>query len=294
MSPKRHFIDLTFYETYYFAHLVKNVLEDRLPYIRQLEDFYGNGRHLAYAAPFPRFSALHSFIRFVLDGVLSEDAFDVGLDIRQDHFDRSRSLQFALDYDPLKLPVNLALDRFHIPHQTFESWLSGRGKPFLEARSGEVDEYYDSLQMGGALDELLDCSTAEVFFVLFQNRHALLMFNQMMADQIGRVTEEDMSDPAHGHFFARRGVLHRAGVPSWVKRAIYFRDRGMCVACSADLSGILAIGPEENYDHMVPLAAGGLNDVSNIQLLCRDCNSRKRAGEPMTSSRYEAWYPDRQ
>lgn len=66
----------------------------------------------------------------------------------------------------------------------------------------------------------------------------------------------------------------------------------MCVMCAVDLSGLLAIGSEENYDHIVPLANGGLNDVTNIQLLCRSCNARKHAGEATTGSRYEAWYAE--
>jgi 5-methylcytosine-specific restriction endonuclease McrA len=49
---------------------------------------------------------------------------------------------------------------------------------------------------------------------------------------------------------------------------------------------------EDNYDHIVPLAAGGLNHCTNIQLLCGVCNAKKAAGQPVTSSRYEAWFDD--
>lgn len=34
-------------------------------------------------------------------------------------------------------------------------------------------------------------------------------------------------------------------------------------------------------DHRVPLALGGSNDITNIELLCPDCNQRKRAKDPI-------------
>lgn len=33
-------------------------------------------------------------------------------------------------------------------------------------------------------------------------------------------------------------------------------------------------------DHITPLAHGGTNDLANIQILCRPCNSRKHAAQP--------------
>lgn len=293
MNSKRSFIELTYYETYYFANLVKNVLEDQFAHLRTLEDFYGDGLYLNYASPFRRFSALHSFIRFVISDVLSEDLLNIKLDIRQDDAERFKSFPTALDPHPSKLPVNLAFDRFGIRHESFETWLESRGSSFLEATDGDVEAYYDDLRTGGQVDALLERATAEVFFVLFQNRSALLLFNQMMARQIAHEAQDELADSRYRGLFSRPGVLRRVAIPSWVRRAVYFRDRGMCVICASDLSGILAIGSEENYDHIVPLAAGGLNDVTNIQLLCKACNSQKRAGEATTTNRYEAWYSER-
>lgn len=292
MTVKRRFIDLTYYETYYFANVVKNVLEDQFSYLRLLDEFYGDRRYLVYTCPFLRFSAFHSFIHFIINDVITEEVLNIKLDIRQDEVERFKSLPSALDPHPSKLPVNLALERFGIDHEAFDVWLNSRGLSFLDARDNDVEQYYDDLRLEGQMDELLERATAEVFFVLFQNRHALLLFNEMMAGHIGRGVGEDLSDSEVAGVFARAGVLRRVALPSWVRRAIYFRDRGMCVMCAADLSGVLAVGSEENYDHIVSLAAGGLNDVTNIQLLCRACNSKKRAGEATTSSRYEAWYPE--
>jgi 5-methylcytosine-specific restriction endonuclease McrA len=82
--------------------------------------------------------------------------------------------------------------------------------------------------------------------------------------------------------------------PSWAQRAVFFRDRGRCVLCDKDLSGLTNLANSENYDHIVPLGRHGLNDVSNLQLLCAECNQiEKKDGHGRTSSEYQTWYaPD--
>jgi 5-methylcytosine-specific restriction endonuclease McrA len=64
----------------------------------------------------------------------------------------------------------------------------------------------------------------------------------------------------------------------------------MCALCQRDLSRLVAVEPEQNYDHMVPLSRGGLNDVTNIQLLCSPCNVAKGDAAGSTSCRYERWF----
>ena len=68
--------------------------------------------------------------------------------------------------------------------------------------------------------------------------------------------------------------------------------RSICILqCDGYLySGTLNIGNSGNYDHIVPLAKGGLNDVTNLQLLCSTCNLSKAGTEILTSDQYEAWY----
>jgi 5-methylcytosine-specific restriction endonuclease McrA len=285
---KRSLIELTFYETYYFADIVKNVLENPSEG-HNLHDFYGDDRCLNYISPFPRFSALHTFIRFVIDNVISEDGDHIKLDLLQDELAQSQDPD-ALDPHPSKLPVNLAMERLDIQHQPFHGWLQQNGRTFLDARKQDVFDYYDHLRNEGQFHQLLDRATAEVFFLLFQNRDVLLLFNDMISAEVLRTANQVIDDPEASARFARPGVLRRVPIPSWTRRAVYFRDRGFCVFCQQDLSGVVSIGSAENYDHVVPLGRGGLNDVTNLQLLCVACNSKKRMGEPMTSSHYEAWY----
>lgn len=58
-------------------------------------------------------------------------------------------------------------------------------------------------------------------------------------------------------------------------RALYERQRGRCAACRVDISS------GYHADHIVALKNGGLNSIGNIQLLCRTCNLRKGAKDPV-------------
>jgi 5-methylcytosine-specific restriction endonuclease McrA len=56
---------------------------------------------------------------------------------------------------------------------------------------------------------------------------------------------------------------------------LHRKQRGLCVACRCSLADGF------HRDHVTPLAAGGSNDISNIQLLCPDCNRSKNARHPV-------------
>lgn len=49
----------------------------------------------------------------------------------------------------------------------------------------------------------------------------------------------------------------------------------LCVVCKTDIKN------KYHADHVVPLAAGGSNDILNIQLLCPSCNLSKGAKDPI-------------
>jgi hypothetical protein len=142
----------------------------------------------------------------------------------------------------------------------------------------------------GDVEELSSKVVEEVFFHLFGNRSCLLAFNELIAKMIIREIGADDVDAEHARCFAAPGILRRSTLPAWVKHAVFYRDRGLCALCQSDLSRLVTVEPDENYDHIVPLKRGGLNDVTNIQLLCSPCNLEKGDSTGTTSSRYERWF----
>lgn len=67
--------------------------------------------------------------------------------------------------------------------------------------------------------------------------------------------------------------IKRQRVPNWARNAIISRDRGKCAKCGKNL--ILELEDDYHIDHIVSLSIGGTNDLSNLQLFCKDCNSSK-------------------
>lgn len=58
-------------------------------------------------------------------------------------------------------------------------------------------------------------------------------------------------------------------------RALAVKQKYKCACCRADLR------TGYHKDHIVPLKAGGTNDILNIQLLCKPCNLSKGAKHPI-------------
>jgi 5-methylcytosine-specific restriction endonuclease McrA len=56
--------------------------------------------------------------------------------------------------------------------------------------------------------------------------------------------------------------------------ALYQKQNGKCLGCRNSL------GKKYEVDHVTPLCRGGLNVVTNLQLLCRRCNRSKGAKPP--------------
>jgi hypothetical protein len=288
-------IEPRFFETYHYADVITTVVEDGFDHLLLWDEFFCDGAVANLVAPYKPESAFHQFIGFVIDRLLYDYTIDVDLHHQKAVANSFKNIPEAIaDLDPFTLPVERALRSRRADFELFVTWLQDHGKTFSAADSDDVYDYYQDLRLCGPYDDLITQCAREVFFTLFTNRTLLLQFNaivaQHMDDLVPEETDEELIEDMM-RYVERPGVLRRAYMPEWVRRAVFFRDHGRCVGCHVDLSGIVSVWSEENFDHMVPLASGGLNDVTNIQLLCAACNQRKADGVAFTSGVYEDWYP---
>ena len=284
-------LEAKFYETYYFCNIIRNILYNPFPFLRNLEEFHGDQAIFYLLEPFKKYSTLHDFIEFIVVDIYNEATSKIYLKSMKESYSNS----FALNINSKiirshKLPIELAFEFHGIEYEDFETHLGFYNKVFVDCDEDDIYSFMDELRNSEAYEKLIDQTTKEIFYILFQNRELMLIFNEMISSILKLRINEHIPEEVR-YLFKKSGVLNRKTIPKWVKRAVYFRDRGCCVICRKDLSGILNLENLENYDHIVPLARHGLNDVSNIQLLCYECNQKKLAGRAITSNIYQSWYP---
>lgn len=63
----------------------------------------------------------------------------------------------------------------------------------------------------------------------------------------------------------------RINIPKSVRQYVLQRNNYQCQSC-----GKQNTEAQLNIDHIVPLATGGSNDISNLQILCSQCNQKKK------------------
>lgn len=282
-------LEARYYDTYRVAGVIAHILRDPFPYIRNLEDFYGDQNAYSFLEPFPRQSYFHRFVEFVVIDLLFDEMSAFDIDKARENEAKFSSFPSCEGNDYTLSPIERALNYHDIQHQSFRDWVSEQGILFDDADSDHLQEYCCELRLSGEFDDLMERMTEEVFFVMFLNRDAMRDFNVMMARVISEVTLSDL-EPNQEKFLRRDGVLRRVNPPMWTKKAVFFRERGKCALTRKDLSGLLNTLNKAHFDHIVPLAEGGLNDVSNLQLLADDVNLEKSADNNETSIVYERWY----
>jgi 5-methylcytosine-specific restriction protein A len=66
-------------------------------------------------------------------------------------------------------------------------------------------------------------------------------------------------------------MADRSEFPKRVRVDAWLRSKQRCEKCSVKI--IAGMGP--HYDHILPDALGGANDLSNCQVLCKTCHGVK-------------------
>jgi 5-methylcytosine-specific restriction endonuclease McrA len=105
--------------------------------------------------------------------------------------------------------------------------------------------------------------------------------NQEAVREMNRRWAAEHPDKMRGYVAAsdaRRRAAKLGSAGHWTEKdvqEIFRRQRGMCAVCRCKLTKSF------HRDHIVALASGGSNDKTNLQLLCKSCNCRKHAKDPI-------------
>jgi len=275
---RNSFFDIQYFETYYFANIVNNVLSDpyNYNYLGGTNEFFGEEHYFNFVEPFPKISALHHYIKWMINTINFEDVEELDID--------------RVKNNSIKLWVEVAFDYYNFHYDTFDVFLLEKNKSRETVDIDDVYDYIHELQLCGPYEELLEKMSEEIFHIMFLNRKILLNFNSIISSTISQIQIEEIEETEEKELFSKDGRLKRVHIPTWVKNAVFHRDKGKCVLCFKDLSGLVSISEKENFDHIIPLSQGGINDITNIQLLCESCNKKKRDGLIGTSELYEKWY----
>ena len=269
-------LQMEFFETYYYANVVHNVLDNTMAYLRKMNDWQEDREISLFLQPFPKWSVLHNFIYYVIEDLMYESLDDIEPDTVFNNPGAVLWVDQALAYHKIETPG-------------FCAWLKQENIDPEDVTEDHIHDYHYELRTSGKLDTLLDQLTNEVFYLLFGNRTLLAKLNTYIAGVVEDICQDELAYEDQA-LLQKDGVPFRAYIPEWARRAVYFRDRGMCVACNTDLTGLVSVASTEHYDHIIPLVEGGINDVTNLQLLCSTCNLKKGRHLIPTSNSYQAWY----
>jgi hypothetical protein len=151
------------------------------------------------------------------------------------------------------------------PKSVDQPWALPSGEPtenakFAKAVSPSREKclvrVYEKLRPGiwsdKGLFELVDCSYTNV------STRKVFKFRMRLSDQ----ADEGLKTVESEQF--------RRAIPSWVKQAVYKRDKGRCVMCGAE--------DQLHFDHELPFSKGGTGlTPNNVRILCARHNLNKGA-----------------
>lgn len=178
------------------------------------------------------------------------------------------------DYDDVQ-PAFSMLDSHGVKYLTLESYIeewyrdddTGETIPITEELMEQYKYQYASEYLEDVvLDSLPSLIVTEVFTLLFADREAMKAFNLKVAEGLGDRT------PRCTYW------------PKWLERALFCREKGLCALCKADLTSLHHVTGKLAIDHIVPIALNGVNDPTNLQILCEGCNGKKSGSKVVTSN----------
>jgi HNH endonuclease len=301
-------LDSRYYRTYAIAETLDRILKNRFSYVRFIGELFCDGQIFEYLPNFQKSSALHRFSKAVIWCMFYDDLD--GPTLVPSSVQRNDGAPIW-DKEVFVLPIEDAFETYEIEHQTFAEYRHDRGLTALPAdfsrhirHSSETGcdcdglpgledeylEYWQEMQLTGDVDCLLNRLSDDLFFVLFANRSFLAALNHLLASYVQDLVPP-FEESQYNALFKGPGILARCKVPRWAQDAVEFRDRGRCSYCKVKLGSLHTPIRRSNFDHIIPLADGGLNDVTNFQLLCDECNLKKAANKVPPGHLYERWYP---
>lgn len=295
MNTRREheWISHRYFRTYEIARRISGIASDPFAYIRDLEELMGDDGIVDFLPPWQYDTVVHRFARWIADEMFLDDTAGPYV-TRHD-----------LDSNPITvkryLPVDLCLAAydlwptidFEVPERGGDYVIESRNIRRWQESAVVEDRCYDyfinSVQLSAPYEKLLDIIADEVFHVVFHNRAVMFGLNDFLARLVSAIDSDKFADDSELASLISKngGSLRRVTPKAWARKAVFFRDQGRCVYCGVDLSGLLSTLSPSHFDHIVPLAHGGLNDVTNLQLLCKPCNLKKSAIKSGTSN----WYP---
>lgn len=252
--------DFNFSESYAYADMVrKHILDDNC--IIEITDLASDFENQIRKPQ--KWTLLHDYIEYIISNDIEFNFGGPGW-----------------DYDCIE-PLFPILDSHGVQYKSLERYVSdlysedgSDVEPDITAEMLEENKFEYALEYFNdvALQGLVPVITKEVFTLLFSDRNAMMKFNLKIAEEIGEKTARCTYWPA------------------WLKTAIFCREKGLCAICKCDLTAVWHATGKLAIDHIVPINLYGVNDPTNLQVLCQSCNGTKSGGEVVTSNVFPVYW----